>query len=282
VLRSSLWLILILSVSAAPMTPTGSHLKTCVKTSVYAGGCAEITPEIKEETVDLSGRGGQPGNDPPPSKPAPQPGSQTGGSPPPPSPPPAALAPADPLAPVPVCSPEAYYDCFEIIEPAEPVAAVTLDDLASFRPVLDAAQMEPTGWSVAGLPTNFWFESSSHVVNGELFGRPASVRFTPAAAQFNYGDGSPAVRTPLGSSWAAAGAPEFKPTTTSHIYTNTGVYEVNAGVEFTVEYSYDGSVWIPVEGTLDSASPPLTAQVVHANTVLVNSDCAADPAGIGC
>jgi hypothetical protein len=176
--------------------------------------------------------------------------------------------------PLPPCEPAA--EC----APAPP--PVTLDDLASFAPVEGAPHMEPSGWSVAGLPTNFWITTSSHVVDGELFDRPASVRFTPAAARYSYGDGTAAVRTPLGSSWAAAGAAEFSSTATSHTYANTGVYTVTVGVDFTVEYSYNGSTWVPVEGTLTSTPPPLTAQIVRANTVIVGADCAAEPAGIGC
>jgi hypothetical protein len=271
-------LLLILAISAVPMVPPGSQLKTCVKTSVYSGGCAEITPEITDKAVDLSGKGGQQGNNPPP----PPPPDQQGGSNDQPPPPKAVAAPGNGLQPAPVCAPEAYYDCFEIVEPIEPIEQVTLDDLASFAPVEGAPHMEPTGWSVAGLPTNFWITTSSHVVDGLLFDRPASVRFTPAAARYSYGDGTAAVRTPLGSSWAAAGAAEFSSTATSHTYANTGVYTVTVGVDFTVEYSYNGSTWVPVEGTLTSTPPPLTAQIVRANTVIVGADCAADPAGIGC
>jgi hypothetical protein len=268
-------LIVVAALFVVPMIPTGSQVKSCTSTSIYSSGCPNITPEITEKSVDLSGKNGGRGKNPPPP-------DQTGAGG---RPPRVATAPHNASQTAPGCDPDAYYDCFEIIEPIDPVAPeapVTLDDLASFVPVDGAPHMEPTGWSVAGLPTNFWITTSAHVVDGELFGRPASVRFTPVAADYDYGDGSAAVRMPLGSSWAASGAAEFSSTTTSHTYANTGVYTVTVGVDYAVEYSYNGSTWVPVEGTLTSTSPPLTAQIVRANTVIVSTDCATDPTGIGC
>lgn len=259
-------LVVSLAVSSNP-TPGGG----CDVSQLSKSSCESVTPEIVDETVHLHGGGGVLGNNPaaPPASPNPpltQPKPTANADP----------VASDPLQPAPLCSPEAYYDCFEVIEP------VTLADLASFQPNPGTPHMEPTGWSVAGLPTNFWISTSSHIVDGELFGQPASVRFTPAAAHFNYGDGSPTVRTPLGGSWATSDADEFTPTSTSHTYAATGVYTISVGVDFTVEYSYDGSAWIPVEGTLVSSSPPLTAQIVRASTVLVSTDCTTDPEGIGC
>jgi hypothetical protein len=166
VLNSLVSLLLSATLTALPMIPT-SQIKRCVYASVYTGGCTQITSEIEHETVNLDGSSGQPGNNPPP----PPPPDRQGGSNGPPPPPKAVAAPGNGLQPAPVCAPEAYYDCFEIVEPIEPIEQVTLDDLASFAPVEGAPHMEPTGWSVAGLPTNFWITTSSHVVDGELFDR---------------------------------------------------------------------------------------------------------------
>jgi hypothetical protein len=255
----------------------------CDYTNQVQGSCPSITPEVTKDSVDLRGMDRQQRDGAAPRRPATGNGSSPTTVP---EPEPTrntairgrfnSAMPMPEMAPLPLPPCEPAAEC----APAPP--PVTLDDLASFAPVEGAPHMEPTGWSVAGLPTNFWITTSSHVVDGELFGRPASVRFTPAAARYNYGDGTAAVRTPLGSSWAAAGAAEFSSTATSHTYANTGVYTVTVGVDFTVEYSYNGSTWVPVEGTLTSTPPPLTAQIVRANTVIVGADCAAEPAGIGC
>lgn len=254
----------------------------CTPGALATKTCVQITPEIENSAVDLRGDREHPGSSlrsiPPsadsghrletPGDTEPEPIRDTAGR-----------GPANPARPIPEAS---TLPC-EVLDQCEPVTLpVTLEDLANFIPVPGTPHMEPTGWSVAGLPTNFWISTSSHIVDGELFGQPASVRFTPAAAHFGYGDGSPTVRTPLGGSWATTDADEFTPTSTSHTYAATGVYTISVGVDFTVEYSYDGSAWIPVDGTLVSSSPPLTAQIVRASTVLVSTDCTTDPEGIGC
>jgi hypothetical protein len=142
--------------------------------------------------------------------------------------------------------------------------------------------MEPNGWTVAGLPTNFWITATTHTLTGPLLDRPATVQFTPVATRYTYGDGTPTVRTSLGGSWASSGMAEFSETGTSHIYRSTGTYTVTPQVDFTVQYSYDGGAWVPVDGILTATADPLTANVVRASTVLVADDCLEAPNGPGC
>jgi hypothetical protein len=169
-----------------------------------------------------------------------------------------------------------FFDDFTIVGP------VTIADLASFRPLTGTTHMEPNGWTIAGLPTNFWITATTHTLTGPLLDRPATVQFTPVATRYTYGDGTPTVRTPLGGSWASSGMPEFSATGTSHIYRSTGTYTVTPQVDFTVRYSYDGGAWVPVDGILTATADPLTANVVRASTVLVADDCLEAPNGPGC
>jgi hypothetical protein len=181
--------------NAAPKVPT------CTPLSLTGGGCPTITSEITDDTVDLRGNSERlssngasrrsDGDDEAsaPTVPAPEPTRNT-----------AIRGRFNSAMPMPEMAPLPLPPCEPAAECAPAPPEVTLDDLASFAPVEGAPHMEPTGWSVAGLPTNFWITTSSHVVDGLLFDRPASVRFTPAAARYSYGDGTAAVRTPLGSS----------------------------------------------------------------------------------
>ena len=82
-------------------------------------------------------------------------------------------------------------------------------DIASFRPTPGVQHMQPDGWTVPGLDTNFYAVTGVHVVNGTLLGQPASVRFTPVAFHWNYGDGTAATRTTKGGTWSALGVHEF-------------------------------------------------------------------------
>ncbi len=82
--------------------------------------------------------------------------------------------------------------------------------------------MQPDGWIVPGLDANFYAVTAPHVVNGTLLGQPASVRFTPVAFHWDYGDGNAATRSTKGATWEALGIPEFEPTPTSHVYATRG------------------------------------------------------------
>jgi len=142
--------------------------------------------------------------------------------------------------------------------------------------------MEPNGWMLVGLPTNFWTESGSEIQNGLLLGREALVRFTPISFLFDYGDGAVVTRSSPGGSWTALGAAEFDETALSHVYARPGRYLIQSQVGFGIEYQYAGGSWITMNGSIVSASGTLEAVAGTASTVLVSSDCAQKPAAIGC
>lgn len=158
-----------------------------------------------------------------------------------------------------------------------------LSDIASFRPTPGRALMQPDGWMVVGLDTNFFAQASTHLVGGTLLGQPATVRFTPVSYRWQYGDGSSTLRTVKGASWQALGVPEFSQTPTSHIYDDPGRYVIRLTVNFAAEYQYVGGEWIPVlGGTLAVPANELVAVAGSAKTVLVARDCLVSPSGPGC
>jgi len=165
-------------------------------------------------------------------------------------------------------------------EPATP--AVTISDIAHFRPDPPTQRMQPDGWMVVGLPTNIYARSTTHVVSGSLLGAPAEVRFTPVSWHWSYGDGDTTTLPTPGATWQSLGLDEFDATPTSHIYRASGTYVIDLDVSYTVAYRFDGGPWIPLAGTVVLAAPPLTATAGDAVTVLVDRDCASDPRGPGC
>ena len=193
-----------------------------------------------------------------------------------------APAPADPNAPPYVI--EVIRDAFTVNDPATgpAVGPVTLDDLASFRPTPGVGHMEPMGWTVTGLPTNFWAEAGAQVHLGTLLDRPASVRFTPRTYRWTFGDGASAVTALRGASWRASGEEEFAPTPTSHIYRALGTFTVNLTIEFGAEYRFDDGPWTSVSGVIRLPANSLSATVGTASTVLVGRDCIGRPTGPGC
>lgn len=159
---------------------------------------------------------------------------------------------------------------------------ITLADLVNFRPQAGIDRMEPNGWMVVGLDTNFYASVSTQLQAGLLLELPASVRFSPKGYHWVYGDGHTANRTMKGATWAATGAAEFDPTDTSHIYRNPGTYVIDLTIDFGAEYKFAGGAWTAIPGTLAVPTNRLVASAGDAKTVLVDRDCTARPSGPGC
>lgn len=161
-------------------------------------------------------------------------------------------------------------------------APITLSDLVNFTPVAGVDHMEPNGWMVVGLDTNFYATVDAAVQTGPLLALPASVRFTAERYRWTYGDGTTATRSTRGASWASAGVGEFDHTATSHVYRSAGTYSIDLTIDFSAEYQYAGAPWIAIAGTIPVAANRLVATAGDANTVLVGHDCTQHPSGPGC
>lgn len=175
-----------------------------------------------------------------------------------------------------------YYPSTCEREPAAGIPPITINDIATYRPTPGRQQMEPDGWTVAGLDTNFFAITEPHLVTGTLLGRPADVRFTPVQFHWTYGDGAAAVKSTKGGTWAALGIAEFDPTPTSHVYEQLGDYTITLSITFAAEYRFAGSAWRPVVGTITLPANDLFIRVGTAQTVLVEHDCTQNPSGPGC
>ncbi|MER3389134.1 MAG: hypothetical protein RJQ01_03795 [Microcella sp.] len=167
-------------------------------------------------------------------------------------------------------------------EPANEVDPITLSDIEAFRPTNPVQFMQPDGWMVVGLPTNFYTTTASHTVNGELLGLPAAVRFTPVTYRWNYGDGTTAVLATRGATWRALGLREFDTTATSHVFRASGTYVIDLDVDYTAEYRIRDGAWTRINGALRLPANRLIATAGDAVTVLVDRDCATAPSGPGC
>jgi hypothetical protein len=177
----------------------------------------------------------------------------------------------------------------DLCDPAAPVTeiipgtpAVRVSDLVSFTPDAPTQQMQPNGWMVKGLPTNFVAAASAHQQTGDLLGRPADVRFTPVGYAWDYGDGTTGASDSGGATWQRLKAAEFSDTATSHTYETTGEYTITPSVIYAAEYRYAGSAWLPVQGTITIPGTPTTATAWIVRSALVADNCIEDPAGVGC
>jgi hypothetical protein len=178
--------------------------------------------------------------------------------------------------------PDVIFKCMARVCDDDPDPAVTLTDIATFHATPGTQRMEPDGWTVPGLETNFYALTRTHVVTGTLLGRPAAVRFTPVGFHWDYGDGARVTRGTAGGSWASRGQHEFEHTPTSHRYTRDGDYTIRLVIDFAAEYRFDGSVFHPISGVIPLRANDLRITVQGATTVLVERDCEVDPTGPGC
>jgi hypothetical protein len=159
---------------------------------------------------------------------------------------------------------------------------ITLSDIAHFRPRPGINHMQPAGWMIIDLDTNFYSTGASQVHNGTLLGFPADVRFTPIRWHWTYGDGERASHSRSGTTWAGNRVGEFDPTPTSHIYRAPGTYVIDLSIDFRAEYRFDGQAWTNIPGSIAVPSNRLTASAGTAKTVLVDRECTRSPRGPGC
>lgn len=166
--------------------------------------------------------------------------------------------------------------------PCDPSLVVTMSDLVNFKPVIPSQGMEPGGWMVTGLPTNYFAEASVHARSGLLLGFPAEVRFTPVRYRWDYGDGSARSSATGGATWAEQNLPEFAVTATSHTYRVGGNYVIALTVDYAAEYRFAAQPWRGIGGTLAVPANPISARAGTARTVLVDRECTRNPSGPGC
>ncbi|MGX5694907.1 hypothetical protein ACWKWP_01805 [Agromyces soli] len=166
------------------------------------------------------------------------------------------------------------------VDPGEP--ALTLSDVASFRPASAAFAMQPDGWAVVGLAANFIADAAVHTTSGALLGRQVEVRFTPVAYEWRFSDGVVVASSTRGGSWADLGAREFTDTATSRRFDESGRVTAQLVVRYAAEYRFAGSVWRGIAGTLEVPGASREIVVGELDTVLTDGDCLTRPSGPGC
>jgi hypothetical protein len=156
----------------------------------------------------------------------------------------------------------------------------TVRDLESFRPRSPQQFVEPDGWSIRHVPTNFWSNAAIHVVSGQLLGNPAHVRFTPVLYRRYFGDGQRNTSTHRGASLRELGQSPWTRTATSHSYNDAGNYRVRLVVWYTAEFRFGNQDWRDLDGMVTTNGNDIQLVVVSTDTVLVARQCRAG--AIGC
>ncbi len=116
--------------------------------------------------------------------------------------------------------------------------------------------------------------------NVEIFEQPVRVRAIPTSYFWEYGDGKS--RRTQKSGKAMPGHTFDEPTETSHVYKETGDYEIELSTAYRGEFSVSNGPWTPIPGTANVPSDPMPMSVWRTKKLLVDQTCSEDPNGPAC
>jgi hypothetical protein len=170
--------------------------------------------------------------------------------------------------------------CVGSSPPKGGVEPTTVSDLESFRPRSPQQFVEPAGWTIRRIPTNFWSTARTHVVSGSLLDNPTDVRFIPEQYQRSFGDGLRQTSASRGASWRQLGQSPWTGTSTSHSYDEAGNVRVRLIVWYSAKFRFGSQGWRPLTGLVMARANDLTVSVLSADTALVNRPCS--PGAFGC
>lgn len=157
--------------------------------------------------------------------------------------------------------------------------------LAEFRRLpLKPARIvtQPGRHTLKGAYTNIYADIADQSFSPRLAGKVFSVRAHPSSFAWKYGDGTAKTFTIQGGPLRPDQAELDSETRTSHVYAETGDYNISVTTTYTGEYSVDGGPWIPIIGTAQVNSPAVPMSVWRTETHLYAENCIENPQGAGC
>lgn len=138
-------------------------------------------------------------------------------------------------------------------------------------------RMSPEGWGVTRNKTAFYAESGVRTIDMTILGFAVTVKATPVAYEWDFGDGQ-TLRT------RSPGEPpvEGQEPSLYHVYGEKGAYEINLTTVYTGMFQVDGGPWLVIEGQAAVASDPVDADIYRYHRYLVDQSCDEDPTGPDC
>lgn len=144
-----------------------------------------------------------------------------------------------------------------------------------------AVVAQPSPHTLRGAETNFYADAVEQQFDVTMFGQKVHVVATPVQYTWNYGDGSvfgpqPSMGGPLPQErWG-------EKTRTSHVYANTGDFQVVLTTSFQGTYSVNSGPPLPIPGQGSFSSAPQTISVWRSITRNYADDCNQNAQGQGC
>jgi hypothetical protein len=140
---------------------------------------------------------------------------------------------------------------------------------------------QPSPHTLRGAETNFYAVAQEQSFTVDMFGQSVSIVAKPVQYTWTYGDG-----TSFGPTTVMGGPlPQDRwgeKTRTSHVYTQTGDFQVVLATHFQGTYSVNNGPPLPIPGQGQFNAPPQTISVWRSITRNYADDCIRPPQGQGC
>ncbi|GAA1858202.1 hypothetical protein GCM10009715_02180 [Paeniglutamicibacter psychrophenolicus] len=160
------------------------------------------------------------------------------------------------------------------------IAKVSLSDFRKLRILASSIVSQPENFSLRNGHAHMYAESKPQNFNITLFDQDIRVRAIPVSYLWTYGDGTSRTLSFPGGPVAERGFDE--PTSTSHVYQDTGDFRVGLTTRFRGEYSTEGGPWTPIPGVANVPSEQITMSVWRTKKILVAENCNRNLDAPGC
>lgn len=159
------------------------------------------------------------------------------------------------------------------------VPDVTMSEVATMEVEPGQISTDRGGFGLIRAHTNFFVDSTeTQVFEEQMFGRSVRVEMEPFRYEWDYGDGTS--RTTSVGGYATEVFNDETPT--SHVYDDTGQFQVNLTTHYRGTYQVEGMASRPIPGTLALDADPVTADIWRAETRNVSGPCDEAQTNWGC
>lgn len=156
---------------------------------------------------------------------------------------------------------------------------VTLEDFQRLDIAPSIIESDSGGFGLRNANTNFYATAESQTLNVEMLGQDVAIQAVPVQWTWDYGDGS----SPVALNHPGGPQREFnQELDTTHVYEDTGEHPVNLTTAYRGQFSVNGGPWLPIPGTAQVPSEPVTADIWRSKTKNVAENCVENPTGWAC
>ncbi|GAB3187578.1 hypothetical protein [Nesterenkonia suensis] len=168
----------------------------------------------------------------------------------------------------------------DVIELLAQLPGAVEEEFAELQIVGGSVSFEPDllGFGFLNRHTHMFVDVEEQIVETEILGFDVEIRAIPESFQWDYGDGNQRTTyqpgEPLPEYWA--GEPVDKTNTetpTSHVYEETGVFEVAVTTMFSGQYRLEGGEWIVISGSSEVSATPGEADIWRQSARNVSGPC---------